>query len=69
MTKAQAAMMLVVSAINAWLTVTGQPYRVTGDDVVTTRRGGMTFIALRETRDATDWRQCARPYSTMNDER
>jgi len=63
-----AALQFVVGAINALLTVDGQHYRVSPDDVIVTRRNGYTFIALKETRDAADWRQCAPPYSTMNAE-
>lgn len=59
------AIALLVRAVNALLMAEGQPYRVTADDLVMTRRDGYTFVALRETRDAADYRHCARPYSTM----
>lgn len=62
----QLALTLIVSSINALLTAENRPYRVTADDIIMTRRDGVTLIALRETRDAADWRRCARPYSTMS---
>jgi len=63
--QARVALILIVSSINALLTAENRPYRVTADDIIMTRRDGVTLIALRETRDAADWRRCARPYSTM----
>lgn len=67
-TQARMALTLIVSSVNALLTAEGQPYRVTADDVIMTRRNGVTFIALRETRNAADWRHCAQPFSTMGTE-
>ena len=60
-----AALFLMAQAANIILTAEGQPYRVQTTDIVMTRRGGFTLIALPETRDATDYRHCAPPYSTM----
>lgn len=62
----QLALTLIVSSINTLLTAENRPYRVTGDDIIITRRDGVMLIALRETRNAADWRRCARPYSTMS---
>jgi len=62
------AISLLVRSVNILLTAENRPYRVTADDIIMTRRDGVTFIALRETGDAADWRRCARPYSTMHAE-
>ena len=63
--QAVVALALIVESINALLTAENRPYRVTADDIIMTRRDGVTLIALRETRDAVDWRRCAQAYSTM----
>ena len=60
-----AALALMAQAINLLLTAQNVPYRVTASDIIMARRDGYTLLALPETRDAADWRSCARPYSTM----
>lgn len=49
------ALHILLAAVNAWLAVTGATYRV-DSLIATTSRDGVTMIALRETRDAVDWR-------------
>jgi hypothetical protein len=62
------ALELLAQAANCLLTIQNAPYRVTADDVIITRRDGYTILALPETRNVVDWRQCAPPYSTMDNE-
>lgn len=59
------ALSLLARAVNVILTAQGAHYRVTADDIIMSRKGGYTLIALPETRDAADYRHCAPPYSTM----
>lgn len=60
------ALILMARAANIILTAQGAHYRVATTDIIITRRGGYTLIAIPETRDAADYRHCARPYSTMD---
>lgn len=60
---------LLARAVNVILTAEGAAYRVTADDIIMSRKGGYTLIALPETRDAADYRHCAPPYSTMESNR
>ena len=63
------ALALIVKATNCLLMAQNVAYRVTTQDIIMTRRDGYTLLALPETRDAADWRTCARPYSTMENGR
>ena len=60
------AISLMVQAVNLMLAAQNVPYRVKSSDIIMSRRDGYTLLALPETRDAADWRSCARPYSTMD---
>lgn len=55
------AINLLVRSVNILLAANDAPYRVTADDMMTTRRAGYTFLALRETAATADFATTAPP--------